>query len=482
MLGVFILIVGVDRNKQGAKAELDPNVSQMDFDQLEWRSPVAAFCPLAGQFGAHLFASPNKMDGQRWSFICAFPSAELVIDKNRSYLNGSLQNQEALTTLQAFFRVRSQLPTLAGRAPFKSGIAGYVGYDVASIFEHSMTVSASPYNLPDLCLGSYEAVACFEHSENSLRVYGRSECARKALAEALGKKEDVRHPAKIIDVRSNQPRKEYEAKIQDIRSRIKIGDFYQANLSQLFELEFQHATKPFDIFRDITRDSSSPFAAILQYQDGAIVSNSPERFFSICVNDKQRRILAEPIKGTRPRSFNAEEDERLRNELLQDEKDRAENIMILDLLRNDLSKICEDFSIVEDLICGIKTFSYVHHLVSKVSGILKSEITNADVLSALFPCGSITGAPKIEAMKVIDELESTGRGPYCGAIGYFDDSGGADLSVAIRTVIFPNAEASSFCQVASGGGITYLSDPSDEYHETVTKLTSTVSSAEKLIW
>jgi len=155
-----------------------------------------------------------------------------------------------------------------------------------------------------------------------------------------------------------------------------------------------------------------------------------------------------------------------------DKKERAENIMIADLMRNDLSKICKDHTICEEEVCAVKSFTRVHHLVSKITGYLRDDIGWSEVLAALFPSGSITGAPKIESMKVIAELESHGRGPYCGTIGYFSDSGFADWSVAIRVLIFSNLH-SNVCRIAAGGGITYLSDPEAEYAETKVKAIST---------
>ena len=213
---------------------------------------------------------------------------------------------------------------------------------------------------------------------------------------------------------------------------------------------------------------------LLQYSSGAIVSNSPERFFQIMPEGGERRIIVSPVKGTRPRGATAQSDAALKLELVGDEKDRAENIMIADLMRNDLSRICDDGSVKEDGICVLESFPRVHHLVSHISGRLGEKVGAVDILQALFPSGSITGAPKIQAMEVIRQVENAPRGPYCGALGYFSKNGAADFSVLIRTMTIESAAPTNRLEVPVGGGITLLSDSKSEYREIIHKAASVV--------
>ena len=211
------------------------------------------------------------------------------------------------------------------------------------------------------------------------------------------------------------------------------------------------------------------FGALLQLGRKAVISNSPERFFCIEAGETTRKIRVEPIKGTRPRQASPNADAALARELLSDPKERSENLMIADLMRNDLSKICEDDTICEDALCALMSLTRIHHLVSRISGDLLPNVGIKEVFRALFPSGSVTGAPKIESMKLISEMEKVGRGPYCGAIGYIDDRGGADFSVGIRTAVLEKMDEGAKLTFPVGGGITLRSQPEAEYEETLVK-------------
>lgn len=259
---------------------------------------------------------------------------------------------------------------------------------------------------------------------------------------------------------------QHEARVAAAVERIGAGDFFQANLARWVTVEQAGPIDAYRVFRRLSA-GDAPYGAYLRLPHGAIVSASPERFF--CARegaDARLDFVAEPIKGTRRRGATPAEDDALAEELLASAKDRAENVMIADLLRNDLSKICDDGAVREVEICALRSFSAVHHLVSVIAGRARAGVTAVDAFAALFPSGSITGAPKIEAMRAIAALEGSGRGPYCGAIGYFDDGGGADFSVAIRTMIIEEHRA----HVAAGGGVTLRSDPHAEFDETRVKM------------
>ena len=366
---------------------------------------------------------------------------------------------------------RSRQHSAGNGAPFCSGLVGYVGYEALSAIEPSLDLPESPYDLPLAQFGAYDAAAIFDRQAQRAFISARSEGAADNLQSRLGT--DAAPPVVLPDAAglySNFSREAYVGAVAEIIERIRNGDFFQANIAQTLTATMAAPMSSFALFRKIAAVSDAFFAALFQYDDGAIISNSPERFFELT---SQGDITAEPVKGTRPRGRDAAEDAKLAADLVADPKDRAENIMIADLMRNDLSRICRDHSIKEDAICELMTLSRVHHLVSRISGNLRPGLGIADVFTALFPCGSITGAPKIEAMKAIAEIEAVGRGPYCGAVGYIDDSGRAEFAVAIRTMMVDASRQR--VSIPVGGGVTLRSDPLSEYDETLVKAAAALS-------
>jgi para-aminobenzoate synthetase component 1 len=247
---------------------------------------------------------------------------------------------------------------------------------------------------------------------------------------------------------------------------IEAGDIYQANITQRFQASLpagfgREASSRLALYDALRRRNPATFAAFIDLGEAAILSSSPERFLKVA----QKRIETRPIKGTRPRGANAAEDAALARQLLASEKDRAENLMIVDLLRNDLGRVAKLGSVKVPVLFGLESYATVHHLVSVVTAELDEGRSAVDLLRAAFPGGSVTGAPKIRAMEIIAELEPTARGPYCGAIGYLAATGAMDTNIAIRTLLI-DGERISF-QV--GGGIVADSDPEAEYQETLAK-------------
>ncbi|HLD16465.1 MAG TPA: aminodeoxychorismate synthase component I, partial [Coxiellaceae bacterium] len=259
---------------------------------------------------------------------------------------------------------------------------------------------------------------------------------------------------------SNFTKEQYLETVHKIKNYILQGDIFQANLSQRFSIH-QRVKDPIALYSILRQVNPAPFSAFLGYKDYAIASSSPERFLSL----RNQQVETRPIKGTAPRSSDSLEDQRLATALQQSPKDRAENSMIVDLMRNDLSRVCEAGTLCVPQWCGLESFETVHHLVSVVQGHLKAEWGPIDLIQSTFPGGSITGAPKVRAMQIIDELEPTCRGPYCGSIGYigFDES--LDLSIAIRTLLIePNRVT-----YQTGGAIILDSVAENEYDETLSK-------------
>lgn len=266
---------------------------------------------------------------------------------------------------------------------------------------------------------------------------------------------------------ANFSRETYKVAVEQIKKLIRCGDTYQANLTQKFRVDLPPGLQAADIFIRLRRDNPAPFAAFIDRGDSVVVSASPERFFNVA----DGQIRTSPIKGTRRRGVNPAEDEKLKFELLASIKDRAENTMIVDLLRNDLGRVCKFGSVVVDELCRVEELPTLFHLVSTVSGELEHGIGFSDIIRAIFPCGSITGAPKIRTMEIIDDIEGEPRGLSMGAIGYFvPDTGfdlkpGLDLSVAIRTMVVRDSVA----EFNVGGGVVSDSDSDAEYEESLLK-------------
>jgi len=249
--------------------------------------------------------------------------------------------------------------------------------------------------------------------------------------------------------------------VREVIERILSGDIFQANVAQRFEAPVPPDFDHFGFYRRLRTLNPAPFSAYLDHEDFVIASASPERFLKV----EGDRVETRPIKGTRRRFADAVLDALQARALTESRKDRAENVMIVDLLRNDLSKVCVPGSVQVPRLCGLETYASVHHLVSSVVGRLREGQGAADVLAAAFPGGSVTGAPKVRAMEIITEMEGHARGPYCGAIGYIGFDGTMDTNIVIRTASFRGGA----CVVQAGGGIVTASDPAAEYDETLDK-------------
>lgn len=406
-----------------------------------------------------------------------------------------------------------------GLPPFQGGLAGYLGYELGGWLESLPTPPPRDLELPDLHLGAYDWVLAWDHPEGrawlvstGLPAEGsqREKRARERLLRARALLEGTATPAVddrrrkdpgsgseeeggvgssgcngspglhpvegLAGVRSPFSAAGYREAVDRVRRYIRAGDAFQVNLSQRLQAPLppregeQAPSVGLSLYQRLRARNPSPFAAYVATGGGAVVSASPERFLAV----RGRRVETRPIKGTARRGVTAEEDPRRKSELQRSEKDRAENVMIVDLLRNDLSKVCRDGSVSAPRICHLETHPTVHHLVSTVQGILRSGVGPAELLEATFPGGSITGAPKIRAMEIIAELEPTRRGAYTGSVGYLAFSGDLDLNIAIRTFQVHDGTA----YFPAGGGVVVDSDPDAEYRETLEKARGLASAVE----
>ncbi|MCX5715859.1 MAG: aminodeoxychorismate synthase component I [Candidatus Omnitrophica bacterium] len=358
--------------------------------------------------------------------------------------------------------------------PFLGGAVGYFSYDLCHFIEKLPSTAIDDIGIPDCYLGFYDKIVAVDHLAN------KTYCVNYQFP-ILPPMAAPRHSAVANDqyqitgsvvVESNFLKESYLGAIKKAKEYIRQGDIYQVNLSQRFTADL---TMPaFELYKRLRKINPAPFASYLDFGEAKIISASPERFLK--VEAKSRYVETRPIKGTRPRNSTPRVDKRLEAELINSPKDRAEHVMIVDLERNDLGRVCEYGSVKWPESMALEKYATVYHLVSTVSGELKKDADCVDCLLNCFPGGSITGAPKIRSMEIIDELEPTKRSIYTGAIGYIGFNGNMDTSIVIRTFLAKENKPSPCMQglgklyFHAGGGIVADSDPEAEYQETLDKV------------
>ncbi len=366
--------------------------------------------------------------------------------------------------------------------PFLGGGVGYLSYDLCHFWENLPRKAKDDLCLPELYIAFYDRVLIIDHLEkrtfvslilsssnrNNSMIKEKIEEVKRLGQKNVVTKEDRRRdlrPGEVV-LQSNLTKQQYLQAVRKAKNYIREGDIYQVNLSQRFQTKL--LVPPHRLYQSLREINPAPFAAYLNFNGIKILSSSPERFLRV----KGKEIQTRPIKGTRPRGKNKQEDKKLGKELLASEKDRAELIMIVDLERNDLGRVCRCGSVEVEELVKLETYPTVFHTVSTIRGILAAGKDRIDLLRATFPGGSITGAPKIRAMEIIDELEPNRRSVYTGSLGYFGFNGGMDLNIVIRTFLAKNNDL--YFQV--GGGIVADSDPEEEFQETLDKAKALISS------
>lgn len=421
-------------------------------------------------------AMPHARLG-RYSYLAAAPYAVLEAGREGASFAGRPLDGDPLTALgEALSAQRAEAhPDLP---PFQGGAAGFIAYDYGRRLERLPAPAVDDLGVPDAMLGLYDwVIACDHHRDKAWLIStGAPEAepaARAVRAKARADEVLVRlarpapsapvpaAPAAPLLFRSNFDRAAYVEAIRACVEYVLAGDIFQANIAQRFLADLPADFDPWAFYRRLRRRNAAPFGAYLAFGDLVVASSSPERFVSVTGD----LVEARPIKGTTKRWADPHADGASSRVLLASEKDRAENVMIVDLLRNDISRVSRPGAVDVPTLCGLETYASVHHLVSVVTGRLREGLGVIDLLRASFPGGSITGAPKLRAMEIITELESHARGVYCGSIGWIGFSGDADFNIAIRTATIARGKA----VFQAGGGITALSDPAAEYDETLTK-------------
>ena len=349
--------------------------------------------------------------------------------------------------------------------PFNGGAVGYFSYDLGRAFETLPSQASNDLAVYDMAVGIYDTAIIIDKTPDTVYLFCLDD-KREELINALTKnasesyQENTNKFALSSAWQSNMTQAQYREKFEKIQQYLRSGDCYQINLTQRFEAQYQG--DEFDAYLKLRKHNNAPFSAYLNIDDIKVLSISPERFIQI----KQNKVQTKPIKGTRPRSNDPTQDEKNKRSLSLANKDKAENLMIVDLLRNDISRACKPGSVKVPKLFDIESFPAVHHLVSTIEGELAEDKSAIDLIRGAFPGGSITGAPKIRAMEIIEELEPHRRNIYCGSIGYISACGNMDTSITIRTLTCLNGRI--ICN--AGGGIVADSVCDEEYQETFDKV------------
>ncbi|GAA0784953.1 aminodeoxychorismate synthase component I [Marinobacterium sediminicola] len=420
-------------------------------------------------------SQPTSVSG-RFDIISAAPDRLIrFTQKGLSVVDGDQKPLDADTLLPFDYldQCLAELGTIQpnDETPFCGGLIGIFGYDLGRALETLPEQAEADIDFPWLLVGRYLWAIVIDHQLGTCRLVSHPMTDPALLAEVtylisatqLASTEAFQL---VSPFNSNLSASDYRDALQRINDYIHAGDCYQINFAQRFKATYQG--DPWHAYKALRQVAPTPFAAFMDMPEGAILSLSPERFL---LSEADGRVETRPIKGTRPRGNTPERDKQLAQELSDSAKDRAENLMIVDLLRNDLSRSCKPGSIEVPALFSIEHYPNVHHMVSVVCGQLKESTSPLELLRDAFPGGSITGAPKIRAMEIIDELEPQRRSIYCGSIGYISCCGRMDTSITIRTLLCQND--SIYCW--AGGGIVADSNIEEEYQETFNKVNNLIN-------
>jgi para-aminobenzoate synthetase component I len=438
------------------------------FPELADARPIDAAEALRDLPGLALLETARPGRRARWTYLTADPVA--VLETPAAGRDPFADARRLVGRLEAARPATQPAARDQDVPPFLGGLVGYLAYDLGHALERLPSIAADDQGLPLLRLALHDWVVAWDRRSGAAWIGGRAldgdapaldrrlDEIRERLLEPSVPARDVVAPSTFT---SSLDRDAYMAGVEAVRRFVARGDVYQANLTRRLSAPFDE--DPWPLYRRLRTGDPSLYAAYLDLGDRrAILSASPEPFIAV---DRAGRVTTDPIKGTRPRGRTREEDRALACELLASEKDRAENVMIVDVLRNDLGRVCTPGTVRVPRLCRLERTAAVQHLVSTVTGRLEPGRDAFDVLAASFPGGSITGAPKIRAMELLEELEPVRRGPYTGALGWFGPDGAMASSILIRTFVADGRRLS----LHVGGGITYRSDPAAEWDETVAK-------------
>lgn len=406
-------------------------------------------------------AKGNKRE--RFSIIFCEPKIEIV--KRHPEGNEFLKKLDQEWESQKVLQNHEILKEFQIEIPFTGGWFVYLGYELINEIEKTLKIPDSPYSLPTAFASRVKSAIIYDHLEKN--VFFISE-------ESISKVESMH--LDFENIQNNLHTEDYKRKIEpinkgtdtehqrDVKACIDYifkGEIFQANLSRLWEFEISDQYSDSIIYKELQKTNPSPFAGLLNFNKSSIISSSPERLVSL----KNGTLETRPIAGTRPRGRNGVIDVELSRELISSEKERAEHLMLVDLERNDISRVCKPGTVIVDEMMVIESYSHVHHIVSNIKGSIKDNIKPGEILAAVFPGGTITGCPKIRCIEILGELEKIGRGPYTGSFGYINHNGNLDFNILIRSMVMERQRIS----LRAGGGIVADSIPEKETSETEAK-------------
>ena len=477
--------------------DLVPVYRRLTSDTL---TPVSAFYRLDSGGTACLFES--VVGGERvgrYSFLAVRPYAEFVAWGTRVQLfDGDVMREESaadpLALLQA--QVDRRVAVLPELPPFIGGAVGYAGYDVVRYTERLPNPPEDDRGLPDISFALYNEIVVFDHVQKTLYVIALADTSGQvdvdaAYADACARVDRLAERLRLNDRRlaihdvpveahaegklvyqSNFDKESFLRVVKRSVEYIQAGDIFQVVLSQRLSVETE--MDPFDVYRSLRIVNPSPFMFFVRTPETTLVGSSPEILCRVIGGE----VTVRPLAGTRPRGRTPAEDEQLEADLLADPKERAEHVMLVDLGRNDVGRVAQYGSVRLSDVMVVERYSHVMHITSHVTGQLRPELTAFDALRACLPAGTVSGAPKVRAMEIIDELEPTRRGPYAGAVGYFDFRGNMDTCIALRTIVFYGNRA----DIQAGAGIVADSVPENEYQETLNKAKGLLRAIEMAAW
>jgi anthranilate synthase component 1 len=467
------------KKKKDHKA-IFPMFIKINGDEL---TPVNIFYKLNGKYKFLLESASLANEEGRYSFMGSNPYMMLSSRGENITVtkDGEIKEEKGRILDCAEGHLLKAYEKLDLELPFIGGAIGYIGYDVIRQYEKLPDNNPDELNLPEASLLFYNEFICFDHFKNTVllvhnvfpeededynTILNKLSAMKAMINEENSNHELEKHSNHELikasqnkQIISNYEKENFCDLVNKAKEYITSGDVFQVVLSQ--RLKIKNNVDPFEVYRELRRSNPSPYMFYIDFEEYKVAGASPESLVKV----KSNIVTTNPIAGTRPRGENSIEDQKLKEELLKDEKERAEHIMLVDLGRNDIGKISEFGSVKLDKFMEVELFSHVMHICSKVSGTLRKGLNCFNALASCLPVGTVSGAPKIRAMEIIDELENVRRGIYSGAIGYFSHDGDMDTCIAIRTIVFKD----DFAYVQAGAGIVYDSVPESEYAETLNK-------------
>lgn len=433
-------------------------------------TPILAYMRVQGDHKVILESIPREKENARFSIVAYNPVFEVVYQDGILYENGKVLEQDPFDYLH-----QVTVKGLTSDLPFAGGAIGFAGYDMIGVYEEIGRIPQDTIGTPDMHFFIYESYVIFDHKKEKVYVVedniysGRSnDTVRQSLGQVVtdlqtqAPNEFTPQALQALQFSNHIEKEVFMEMVDQAKKLIREGDMFQCVLSQRFSADFEG--DPLDYYRNLRVTNPSNYLYFYDFGDYQIIGASPESLVSV----KKGEVTTNPIAGTRPRGATEEEDQALAHELLHDIKETAEHRMLVDLGRNDIGKIAQNGTVEVTKYMEVEYFRYVMHLTSVVKGQLLPHLTALDALKATLPAGTVSGAPKIRAMRRIYELEQEKRGVYAGAIGYLSATGDMDFAIAIRTMILKNQKA----YVQAGAGIVYDSVPENEFYETINKAKS----------